>query len=147
MAKASRVEKDVGRKSAARKEPSKKELAAKDAPAKKDSSGKKDEEYEFELPAFDEEAFVRREVQSARASFYTLGLGFAAGLIALALLASGLNFLLGWIPILGAMAFLAPILKRAGFSDEVVAPKALVGGYFMLFFTALGIWIFGANFI
>ena len=118
------------------------------AKAKEPAKAKDDEgDYEFELPAFDEKAFIRREVGSARASFYTIGMGLAAGLLALAILATDLNWQLGWIPILAAMAALAPILKRAGFSDEVVATKALIGSYFMMFFTSLGIWIFGANFI
>lgn len=107
----------------------------------------KDEEYEFELPAFDEKAFMRREVQSARASFYSIGLGVAGGVIALGLLAAGLDWKLGWIPILGAIGALAPLLKNRGFTDEIVAPKALIGSYFMIFFTSLGIWLFGANFM
>lgn len=117
---------------------------AKDAPKAKETE---EGDYEFELPSFDEKAFIRREVGSARASFYTIGLGLAAGLIALALLAAGLDWKLGWLPILASMASLGPILKRAGFGDEVIATKALVGSYFMMFFTSLGIWIFGANFI
>lgn len=128
-----------------------KTLAAKrereEKPPQPKPGSKEEEEYEFELPPFDEPAFMRREVNSARASFYTLGIGFAAGLLALALLATGLNWALGWIPILVGMAALGPILRAAGFDEQVTAAKSLIGSYFMLFFTSLGIWIFGANFV
>lgn len=119
----------------------------KQAKREEKAAAEKEGEYEFELPEFDETAFMRREVASARASFYTIALGFLAGFLSLAVLAFGLDWRLGWLPIFASMVFLGPILRRAGFTDEIVAPKMLVGSYFMIFFTSLGIWIFGANFI
>lgn len=104
-------------------------------------------DYEFRLPEFDEKAFIRREIEGARASFYTVGIGFAAGILSVVLLASGLDWKLGWLPIFGAMAALRPLLQKMNFSEEAVGWKSLLGSYFMLFFTALSVWIVGANLI
>lgn len=104
-------------------------------------------DYEFKLPPFDEKAFIRREVQGAKASFYTVALGFAAGILStvVSLLVDPSAWMLGWIPILGTMALLRPILQKLGFSEEAVAWKALFGSFFMLFFTGLAVWIIGVN--
>lgn len=108
----------------------------------------RDEGYEFKLPEFNEKAFIRREVASAKASFYIVGIGVLAGILAVVLnmIVAG-SWALGWIPIFGAMATLRPTLLRLGFTDEVVAWKALIGSYFMLFFTGLSVWIVGVNLV
>lgn len=102
-------------------------------------------EYEFKLPAFDEQAFIRREIQSAKASFYTLALGLGAGLVSVLLYALPIPWYAGWLPIFGAMLGLRPLLAKMGFPEEVTAWKALAGSFFMLFFTALAVWILGVN--
>lgn len=109
----------------------------------------KDGDYEFKLPEFDERAFIRREVQSAKASFYTIGLGVLAGVLAVVVtvLAPANLWTLGWLPIFGSMAALRPALERFGFGPEVIAWKALAGSFFMLFFTGLSIWIVGVNIV
>jgi hypothetical protein len=123
--------------------------AASMAKAKREekASKKDDEGYEFKLPDFDEKAFIRREVESAKASFWTLGIGAAAGIAAYLLLVAGLDWRLGWLPILASLAFLRPLLQKVGFSEESTQPKALLGSYFMLFFTALALWILGVNLV
>ena len=111
-----------------------------------EKAAEKDGDYEFKLPDFDEKAFIRREVRSARASFYTLGIGVLAGAVATAVnLVAPERWQLGWLPIFGAMFALRPILQRSGFGDESTSWKALTGAFFMLFFTALSIWIVGVN--
>lgn len=105
----------------------------------------KDEDWEFELPPFDEHAFIRREVQGAKISFWTLGLGFVAGVLAYATSLFSVDWRLGWIPILAIMGGLRPLLQRLDFTDEATETKAMLGNYFMLIFTALGIWILGVN--
>lgn len=104
-------------------------------------------DYEFKLPTFDEKAFMRREIMQARASFWTVGLGTVFGILAAVPPFLGLDFKWGWLVIAVGMLALAPILKRAGFGEEVVKPKALFGSYFMLFFTALSLWILVVNFV
>lgn len=104
-------------------------------------------DYEFKLPTFDEKAFMRREIMQARASFWTVGIGTLVGLLAAVPPFVGFDFKWGWLIIGVGMLSLAPILKRAGFGEEVVKPKALFGSYFMLFFTALSVWILVVNFV
>lgn len=109
------------------------------------TAGAGEEGYEFKLPRFDERAFIRREVLSARASFYTLGLGFVAGLLAIAIQASPLDFRWGWLAIFGSMFALRPMLTALKFPEDVTKWKALIGSFIMIFFTALAVWILGAN--
>lgn len=115
------------------------------AKAKREEKGEEGGDYEFKLPPFDERAFMRREVQAARASFWTLGLGVLAGLVAYAVFLTPLDWKYGWVPVFGSLLFLGPMLKRAGFNEDVTKPKALIGSYFMVFFTALAVWILGTN--
>lgn len=110
-------------------------------PAEKGEGG----DYEFNLPAFDEQAFMRREVQNAKSSFYTIALGLGAGLVAVLLYALPVPWYAGWLPIVGAMVGLRPMLTKLGFPEDVTAWKALFGSFFMLFFTALAVWILGVN--
>lgn len=118
------------------------------AKSKRDEKvAERDEEYEFQLPKFDEKAFIRREVMSAKSSFYALGLGVLAGLVSLGLFLAGLDWRLGWLPILAALAAMRPLLVKAKFPEDVTTPKALVGAYFTIFFTGLAVWILGVNFV
>lgn len=113
---------------------------------REDPAEEKGDGYEFKMPAFDEPAFIRREVQGAKASFYTVGLGFLAGILstALALVAP---WPWGWLPLVGSMAALRPLLQKLGFGEDVTSWKALVGSFFMLFFTGLAVWLLGVNVI
>jgi hypothetical protein len=103
-------------------------------------------DYEFKLPAFDEKAFIRREIQTARASFYTLGMGLAGGVGAVVCYALPVPWSVGWLPIIASLLFIRPTLQKLGFPEEVTAWKALLGSYFMAFFTGLAVWILGVNF-
>jgi len=104
-------------------------------------------DYEFKLPAFDERAFIRREILSARASFYTLGVGLGAGLLSVLLYAAPIPWYAGWAPILLSMVIIRPFLRRMRLPEDVTTPKAMIGSYFMLFFTGLAIWILGVNYL
>ncbi|HUR70303.1 MAG TPA: hypothetical protein VM370_13745 [Candidatus Thermoplasmatota archaeon] len=112
---------------------------------REEAEAAKEGDYEFKLPSFDEKAFIRREVQSARASFYTIALGVAAGVVAAALYYAPIPWYVGWLPIFASIVALRPMLQRFGFSDEVTAWKALLGSLMMLFFTGLAVWILGIN--
>lgn len=104
-----------------------------------------DDDYQFKLPTFDEQAFIRRELLTARASFYTLGLGLAAGVVSVVLFVLPIPWYYGWLPIAAAVVGLRPFLQRMRFPEEVTAWKALFGSAFMMFFTALAVWILGVN--
>ena len=118
---------------------SKREQNAESTPAKGD------EGYEFKLPAFDEQSFIRREMAAARASFYTLGLGLAAGLVSVLTFLLPVGWYVGWIPIFVALIAVRPMLIALKFPEDVTSWKALFGSYFMIFFTALAVWILGVN--
>lgn len=105
----------------------------------------KDDGYEFKLPEFNEQAFIRREILSARASFYTLGLGALTGVVATGLYAAPLAWQWGWLPLVAGVVALRPVLQALKFPEEVLAWKSLIGSYFMLFFTGLSVWIIGVN--
>lgn len=109
------------------------------------AEAKQEGDYEFKLPTFDEKAFIRREILSAKASFYTLGLGLAGGLVAVLLYAAPIGWQWGWLPILGSLVVARPMLQRLGFPEEVTSWKAMFGSFFMLFFTGLAVWILGVN--
>lgn len=118
------------------------------AKSKRDEKAEeKESEYEFKLPDFDEQAFIRREIAGAKASFWALGIGALAGVLSVGLYATGLDWKLGWLPILLAVGGLGYALQRLGFSEEITKPKALIGSYFMVFFTALAVWIGGVNIV
>lgn len=117
------------------------------AKREEEAAKKEADDYEFKLPAFDEQSFIRRELLAARASFYTLGIGLAAGLLAVLLYGLPIPWYAGWAPIFLAMVGLRPFLARMKFPEEVTSWKALIGSFFMLFFTALAVWILGVNFL
>lgn len=103
--------------------------------------------YEFQLPDFDEDAFVRREVLGARAAFIALGLGVVGGVLAAVLwrILDGQRWGLGWIPILLAVLALRPVLTTLRYPADTTTPKALFGSFFMVFFTGLAVWILAIN--
>jgi hypothetical protein len=107
----------------------------------------KGSEYEFQLPNFDEKAFVRREVQSAKASFWTVGLGFVGGILATVIWLFAPAWWYGLIPIVLALVALRPLLQRLGFASDLLAPKVMIGSYFMMFFTGLSVWVIAVNFV
>lgn len=114
----------------------------------KKAGGKKDDEgeaYDFQMPAFDEKAFMRRELESARITFWTVGVALVVGFLAFALGRYGGDWRLGLVPIALALATLGPALKRLGYSEEQTGPKMMFGNWFLLFFTALAVWIIALN--
>jgi hypothetical protein len=120
---------------------------------REEAADAKDDGYEFKLPAFDERAFIRREVLSARASFIMIAVGVAAGLIAALLWkalggpAKGSTWLWAWIPLFASIAALRPVLVAMKFPEDVTKPRALLGSYFMVFLTGIAVWILLINFL
>lgn len=112
---------------------------------REDQLAEKEGDYEFKLPHFDEQAFIRRELASAKASFYTIALGLAAGIVSVLMYAAPIPWYTGWIPLFAAIVLLRPMLQKLGFSEDVTKPRALIGSYFMLFFTGLSVWMLGVN--
>lgn len=118
------------------------------AKSKRDEiADEKGDGYEFRLPDFDEKAFVRREVLSARASFVALGLGALAGVIAALLWFLPIPWTVGWLPLLGAVLLLRPALTWLDYPDDITSVRATFGSMFMTFFTGLSVWILGINLV
>lgn len=114
---------------------------------REEQADEKDGDYEFKLPAFDEKGFIRREVLSAKASFWAVGMGALAGVVATALQAAGLDWKFGWLPLVASVLAFQPLLKARGFPEDVTKPKAVFGSLFMVFFTGLSVWILGVNLV
>ena len=113
---------------------------------REEAADAKDDGYEFQLPEFDEKAFVRREVLSARASFVALGLGAAAGVLSAVLwFVLPSLWYVGWLPILAAALGLRRVLQAMGYPEDVTALRAAFGSMTMVFFTGLAVWILGVN--
>jgi hypothetical protein len=51
----------------------------------------------------------------------------------------------GWLPIVASMVAIRPMLQRMRYPEEITSWKALLGSFFMMFFTALSVWILGVN--
>lgn len=114
---------------------------------REEQAAEKDGDYQFQLPPFDEKAFIRREVESARASFWAIGIGLLAGVAATGLQAAGLDWKYGWLPLFASVFLLQPVLKARGYGEDVTKPKALLGNGFMIFFTGLTAWVIGVNLV
>ncbi len=115
--------------------------------APSDAPRQGDEEYKLPAIEFDERAFLRKEIEGARATFVVVGVGIAVGILARVADYLGLayvgdrGYLLGWLVILASLPALAPFLRSVGYSDEATAPKAMAGNWFLLFFTDLALWV------
>lgn len=99
------------------------------------------------MPHFDEKAFMRREIEGAKISFWTAGAGLVAGIAAWIVGRFAPDWRLGWLAIVVFLVALGPALKKLGFSDEQTTPKAMFGNWFLLFFTALSLWIVLVNLV
>ncbi|MEE9118811.1 MAG: hypothetical protein V3U02_09520, partial [Calditrichia bacterium] len=111
--------------------------------AKKRKKEKKEEGYEFKMPEFDEEEYLKKEVRDAKTFFITFV--YAA---MIALVSFGLTFvdvaaavLVGFI----AIIFLRHIYPMLGIDTSLIEKKQWAGNIIMFIFTWLAIWILLSN--
>ena len=108
-----------------------------------------DGDYTFALPDFDERSFMRREVSSARITFVATAVAVVAGLVAwlvqLAADAAGLPWQLGLIPIFASIWAVPKVAVRFGADVDPKDWKQMLGNAFLVFFTALSVWILVMN--
>jgi len=112
--------------------------------AKKSSDEKQDGEsdYTFVIPEFDEAAYREKDILSTRITFAVVAFGVVVGIIAWVLtILPGIDWRLGWLPLFAGTAALKPALQRFKFPEDSLNFRALWGSYFLLFFTALAIWV------
>ena len=111
--------------------------------AKKRKKKKKEEGYEFKMPEFDEDEYLRKEVRDARALFVTLGYAVLIGLISFGLtfVDVALAVLVGFI----AIVFLRHIYPMFRVDTMLIEKKTWAGNIIMYLFTWLAIWILLCN--
>lgn len=111
--------------------------------AKKRKKEKKEEDYEYKEPEFDEEEYLRKEVRDSRALFATLGYAVLIGIVSFGLtfVDVALAALVGFI----AMVFLRHIYPRVGVDTTLLEKKNWAGNIIMYLFTWLAVWILLVN--
>jgi hypothetical protein len=111
--------------------------------AKKRRKEKTEEVFEFKMPEFDEEEYIKKEVRDAKALFVTFGYA-----VVIAIASFGLSFvdialaaLLGFV----AIVFLRHIYPLVGIDTTLLEKKQWGGNIIMYIFTWLAIWILLSN--
>ena len=111
--------------------------------AKKRKKEKEEGGYEFKMPEFDEEEYLKKEVRDARALFVTFGYAVTIGLVSfgLTLVDIALAALVGFI----AIVFLRHIYSLVGVDTTSLEKKQWGGNIIMYIFTWLAVWILLSN--
>ncbi|UCE37388.1 MAG: hypothetical protein JSW00_18320 [Thermoplasmata archaeon] len=112
--------------------------------AKKRRKVKEEEEtYEFKMPEFDEEEFLRKEVRDSKILFVTFGYAVLMGVVSFGLTYAdiALAALTGFI----AIIFLRHIYPLIGIDTSLIENKQWAGNIIMYLFTWLAIWILLSN--
>lgn len=111
--------------------------------AKKRKKEKEEEGYEFKIPEFDEEEYLRKEVRDAKSLFITIGYAAVIGIISFGLtfVDLALAVLVGFI----AVVFLRHIYPMIGIDTTLIEKKQWAGNIIMYLFTWLAIWILLSN--
>ncbi len=117
------------------------------AKKRKKDKAKKEEEYEFKPPEFDEKEFIRKELRDTRTVLITVGYAALFGSIAtvLAHLSNGLigvSFLLVFVGIY-SLKYLYPFLR---IKTEDFQKKNWAGNVVWFFLTFLAVWVLTFNF-
>ena len=111
--------------------------------AKKRKKEKEEEGYEFKMPEFDEEEYLRKEVRDAKSLFVTIVYAGGIGIISFGLtfVDLALAALVGFI----AIVFLRHIYPMIGVDTTLIEKKQWAGNIIMYIFTWLAIWILLSN--
>ncbi|ODS40677.1 MAG: hypothetical protein A7315_02355 [Candidatus Altiarchaeales archaeon WOR_SM1_79] len=111
--------------------------------AKKRKKEKEEEGYEFKMPEFDEEEYLRKEVRDAKSLFVTIVYAVGIGIISFGLtfVDLALAVLVGFI----AIVFLRHIYPMIGVDTTLIEKKQWAGNIIMYIFTWLAIWILLSN--
>ena len=117
------------------------------AKKRKKQKAKKEEEYEFKPPEFDEKEFLRKEIRDTKTTLLTIGYGALFGGVAAAIsMASnslvGVSFLLVFVGIYSLKYFYA-LLK---IKTEEFQKKNWAGSVVWFFLTFLAVWILAFNY-
>jgi hypothetical protein len=111
--------------------------------AKKRKKEKVEEGYEFKMPEFDEEEYIRKEVRDSKALFVTFGYAVLIGFVSfgLSFLDIALAVLVGFI----AIVFLRHLYPLVKVDTTKLEKKQWAGNIIMYLFAWLAIWILLTN--
>lgn len=103
------------------------------------------EQYEFPMPEFDEKAFMRREMDSAKTTLWTALIAIVTGLLAWIIDVYTGPWYYGGIIVVAVGALLPRLFAAIGYDEEQTKPKAMIGNWFLLVFTSLAVWVIALN--
>ncbi|MGQ0536659.1 MAG: hypothetical protein ACT4PT_11370 [Methanobacteriota archaeon] len=104
-----------------------------------------EKEWDFNVPEFDERAFIEREIGAAKITYIVVLLGAGVGVLARLLAEFADAWKTGFLALLAGIALLPVILRAAGAPEAVKDKKGLAGNLFLLLFTWLAFWVLASN--
>ena len=120
------------------------------AKKKRRVSEKKEDEYEFTPPEFDEREFILKDLYGtkvlAAVAVLAVIIGMLAACIHFVLLdITEFGYLVGFVLIILVIAGMKDFLALMRFDSELLEQRTMFGNYILFFFLALGIWIILLN--
>ncbi|MBS3773411.1 MAG: hypothetical protein KGY55_04335 [Candidatus Thermoplasmatota archaeon] len=107
-----------------------------------------DDEYEFEMPEFDEDEFIAGEKRKAKTYFISFGFGIVMAIVchlAWRSIDAGLRWGLTFVLAVCAIGFLVKLLQLLGIDISEFGKKEWFGSIAFYFFTWLAIFILSVN--
>lgn len=112
----------------------------------KRSEEEEHEEVKLPVPDFDPEAYMKKEVRSAKLAVLNTGYGILlASLAAVAVPLMGGEVRWGWFALLVGVAGLRMVYKLGGVATVEWGAKEWLAAYFTLFFSFLAFWYLFSN--
>jgi hypothetical protein len=120
------------------------------AKKKRRVSEKKEDEYEFVPPEFDEREFILKDLYGTKVlgvvALLAVIIGLLAACIHFVLLdITEFGYLLGFLLIILVIAGMRNFLAILKFDTELLEQRTMIGNYILFFFLALGVWIILMN--
>ena len=120
------------------------------AKKKRRVSEKKEDEYEFVPPEFDEREFLLKDLYGTKVllvvALFAVIIGILAACIHFALRdITDLGYLVGFLLMFLSIFGMKDILALLKFQPDLLEQRSMMGNYVMFFFLALGIWIMLMN--
>lgn len=110
--------------------------------------GKKEDEYEFEMPEFDEKKFIEKEKRKAKTYFIAFAFGIIMGIIcrfAWVNISPGSRWILTFLLAISSLGFLAKIFQIFGVDISKFGRKEWLGSISFYILTWLAIFILAIN--
>ena len=111
---------------------------------KKRKVEKKEEEYEWVPPEFDEKAFLLKDIKGTRALIVTVITCVAFAIVGY-FVGIAVHWALGFAVLIAGIFLLRFIYPLAGVGKESLETKSMLGNYALFFLLFLGLWILFMN--